>query len=136
MIPRAQPDGGQRRAAHADKGAESGNHHDDRQGHAHAGQRHIPYAWNVADIDAVYNIIEHIDDLSRHAGQAELKQGYYDYMFAVVPSKEKKPDLVTMQNNFYQTPDEYNIRFYMYDYNVMCFRLLGYQTVGAKPMGS
>ena len=69
-------------------------------------------------------------------GQAELKQGYYDYMFAVVPSKEKKPDLVTMQNNFYQTPDEYNIRFYMYDYNVMCFRLLGYQTVGAKPMGS
>ena len=74
MIPRAQPDGGQRRAAHADKGAESGNHHDDRQGHAHAGQRHIPYAWNVADIDAVYNIIEHIDDLSSHAGQAELKQ--------------------------------------------------------------
>ena len=37
-----------------------------------------------------------------------------------------------MQNNFYQTPDEYNIRFYMHDYNVMCFRLLGYQTVGAK----
>ena len=71
-----------------------------------------------------------------YVGQAELKQGYYDYMFAVVPSKEKKPDLVTMQNNFYQTPDEYNIRFYMYDYNVMCFRLLGYQTVGAKPMGS
>lgn len=71
-----------------------------------------------------------------YVGQAELKQGYYDYMFAVVPSKEKKPDLVTMQNNFYQTPDEYNIRFYMYDYNVMCFRLLGYHTVGAKPMGS
>lgn len=71
-----------------------------------------------------------------YVGQAELKQGYYDYMFAVVPSKEKKPDLVTMQNNFYQTPDEYNIRFYMYDYNVMCFRLLVYQTVGAKPMGS
>ena len=69
-----------------------------------------------------------------YVGQAELKQGYYDYMFAVVPSKEKKPDLVTMQNNFYQTPDEYNIRFYMYDYNVMCFSLLGYQTVGAKPM--
>ena len=59
-----------------------------------------------------------------------------DYIVAVVPSKEKKTDLVTMQNNFYQTPDEYNIRFYMYDYNVMCFRLLGYQTVGAKPMGS
>ena len=56
-----------------------------------------------------------------YVGQAELKQGYYDYMFAVVPSKEKKPDLVTMQNNFYQTPDEYNIRFYMYVYNVMCF---------------
>ncbi|MFR3331818.1 MAG: hypothetical protein ACLTSL_17040 [Odoribacter splanchnicus] len=28
--------------------------------------------------------------------------------------------------------DEYNIRFYMYDYNILCFRLLGCHTVDGK----
>lgn len=67
-----------------------------------------------------------------YVGQGEFKQGYYDYMYAVVPRAACKPDLVTMQNNFYQTPNEYNIRFYFYDYNLMCFRFVGYQHV--KPV--
>ena len=67
-----------------------------------------------------------------YVGEAELKQGYYDYMYAVVPCSTGKVDLVTMQNNFYQTLNEYNIRFYFYDYNLMCFRFVGYQSIGAK----
>lgn len=66
-----------------------------------------------------------------YVGQAELKQGYYDYMYAVVPAANLGPDLVTLQNNFYQTPNEYNIRFYVYDYNQMCFRLYGYKKITA-----
>ena len=57
-----------------------------------------------------------------YVGEAELKQGYYDYMYAVVPEANKKIDLVTLQNNFYQTPNQYQIRFYFYDSNLMCFR--------------
>lgn len=64
-----------------------------------------------------------------YTGQVELKQGHYDYMFAVVPKDKKQPDLVTLQNNFYQTPNEYNIRFYFYDSNLGYFRFVGYQTV-------
>lgn len=66
-----------------------------------------------------------------YVGEGVFKQGYYDYMYAVVP-RNGKPDLVTFQNNFYQTPNEYFIRFYMYDYNLMCFRFIGYQSVKAR----
>lgn len=64
-----------------------------------------------------------------YIGQVEMKQGYYDYMYAVVPGNSNTPDLVTFQNNFYQTPNEYNIRFYLYDYNLGYFRFVGYQVV-------
>lgn len=67
-----------------------------------------------------------------YVGEAELKQGVYDYMYAVVPKKTGKVDLVTLQNNFYQTMNQYNIRFYYYDYNLMCYRFVGYQTAGAR----
>lgn len=67
-----------------------------------------------------------------YTGEGMFKQGYYDYMYAVVPQSDPKPELVPLQNNFYQTPDEYEIRFYLYDYNLMCFRMLGYQQVKAR----
>lgn len=64
-----------------------------------------------------------------YVGQAELKQGIYDYMYAVVPKGKQEVNLVTMQNNFYQTPNEYNIRFYVYDTNLGYFRFVGYQAL-------
>ncbi len=67
-----------------------------------------------------------------YVGEAELKQGYYDYMYAVVPEANKKIDLVTLQNNFYQTPNQYQIRFYFYDAKLRCFRFVGYQEVKAQ----
>lgn len=67
-----------------------------------------------------------------YVGEGEFKQGYYDYMFAVVPRNTGKTDLTTMQNSFYQTRNEYNIRFYWYDNNLMCFRLVGYSSVTAN----
>lgn len=66
-----------------------------------------------------------------YIGEAELKQGYYDYMYAVVPRGAEKPDLVSLQGNFYQTHNEYNIRCYMYDYNLGAYRFVGYKTVGS-----
>ena len=73
------------------------------------------------------------DDKNKaYVGEAELKQGYYDYMYAVVPRSGKKVNLVEMQNNFYQTPNEYNIRFYFYDNNLMCFRIVGYYNLTAQ----
>ena len=67
-----------------------------------------------------------------YVGKVELKQGRYDYMYAVVPRGSTEVDLVRMQNNFYQTLNEYSIRFYMYDYKLMCFRFVGYTTTVAR----
>lgn len=64
-----------------------------------------------------------------YTGQYKLKQGYYDYMFAVVPQGATKPNLVTLQNNFYRNQNDYEVRFYFYDYNLAYFRFMGYQTV-------
>lgn len=72
------------------------------------------------------------DDKNKaYVGQAEVKQGYYDYMYAVVPAESGKVDLGTLQNDFYQTPNQYQIRFYLYDYNLMCFRFVGYREIKA-----
>lgn len=65
-----------------------------------------------------------------YVGEVEVKQGYYDYMYAVVPQGKMKPDLVPLQGNFYQTHNEYNIRCYLYDYNLGAYRFVGYQTTG------
>lgn len=65
-----------------------------------------------------------------YVGQVLLKQGYYDYMYAEVPTGTQKPNLVTMQNNFYQTLNSYNIRFYLYDYSLGYYQLVGYHTLG------
>lgn len=67
-----------------------------------------------------------------YVGQVELKQGYYDYMFAVVPKSNPKVDLVTMQGNFYQNRNDYNIRFYLYDYNLNYYRFIGYQELSSN----
>lgn len=67
-----------------------------------------------------------------YVGEGIFKQGYYDYMYAVVPAGSGQPDLVTLQNNFYQTPNQYSIRFYFYDMNLMYFRLVGYEMIQAQ----
>lgn len=73
--------------------------------------------------------MEYDDKNKAYTGQAELKQGYYDYMYAVVLRGQTVPDLVKLQGNFYQNRNEYNIRCYMYDYNLGGYRFVGYTTV-------
>lgn len=66
-----------------------------------------------------------------YVGEAFLKQGHYDYMFALLPKDRQKPEFVSLQNSFYQTRNEYNIRFYFYDMKLRCYRLVGYKKINA-----
>lgn len=61
-----------------------------------------------------------------YVGEAELKQGNYDYMYAVVPAGTTVPDLTRLQGNFYQTRDDYYIRCYLYNYNLNYYEFVGY----------
>ena len=47
--------------------------HNHRQAQAYAGQRHGAHPRDVADVDPVYDVIEHIDELGRHGGHCQLK---------------------------------------------------------------
>lgn len=62
-----------------------------------------------------------------YVGEVELKQGKFDYQFAVLDRMTGEVDLHTLQNNFYQTVNEYNIRVYFYDSIGGYYRLVGYQ---------
>lgn len=70
-----------------------------------------------------------------YVGQAEVKQGNYDYMFAVVPRIGRQPDLVTLQGNFYQNKNNYYIRCYLYNYNQNYYELVAYLPVFYKGLG-
>ena len=81
MIPLAHKNGGPRRAAEAHEGGEGGDDHDKRHADAHAGQRHRAHIRNVADINAVHDVVQHVDDLRRYGGQGQLEQQPADRLF-------------------------------------------------------
>lgn len=70
-----------------------------------------------------------------YVGQAEVKQGNYDYMFAVVSRSGGLPDLIPLQGNFYRTPNDYYIRCYFYDLNQNYYRLVAYSPVYYSGIG-
>ena len=51
-----------------------GNDEDQRQADAHAGQRQIAVAGDMADVDAVYNVVQHIYQLGDDCGDCQLPQ--------------------------------------------------------------
>jgi hypothetical protein len=63
-----------------------------------------------------------------YVGDFMLKQGDYDYMFAV-HDRDKQIDLTTLQGNFYQNRNTYNIRCYLYDSRMGYYRFVGYSSV-------
>lgn len=70
-----------------------------------------------------------------YVGEAEVKQGNYDYMFAVVPYGTGQPDLITLQGNFYQTQNNYYIRCYLYNFNQNYYELVAYSPVFYNGIG-
>lgn len=76
FIALSQRDGRAGRTARADEHGEGVQEHKDRRKQAHARQRRRADALDVADVNAVYDVIEQIDHLRHHGGYHQLqKQG-------------------------------------------------------------
>jgi len=60
-----------------------------------------------------------------------LKQGYYDYMYAVVPRESKKINLEELEGNWYETENEYSILVYYRPFGQRYDRLVAYYTQGS-----
>lgn len=70
-----------------------------------------------------------------YVGEVPVKQGNYDYRFAVVPRGTGIPDLTRLQGNFYRNPNDYSVRCYFYNYTRHYYELVGYQPVPFAGVG-
>ena len=78
VIALAHGDGRARRAARGHQRRKGRNDHDQRQAHAHARQRQAAVARHVADVNAVYNVIQHVHQLRHDCGHRQLNQQLAD----------------------------------------------------------
>ena len=82
QIALAHADGRARRAARGDERSEGRHDQDDRRADAKTGQGQAADLRHVADVDAVYNIIEHIDELRDHRRDRQPEQESADRLRA------------------------------------------------------
>ena len=87
----AQLDGSQRRAAHSGECGKGRDQQDDGERNAHARQRKCACAGDVADIDTVHDVVQHVDELRGNGRQGktehQLANGVCAQCFVLVLQK-------------------------------------------------
>ena len=58
-----------------------------------------------------------------------LKQGYYDYIYAVREKGQTEAEVTSVAGNFWQTVNEYTIYLYLFDTTQNYDQLIGVKTV-------
>ena len=86
FIALSQRDGRAGRTARADEHGEGVQEHKDRRKQTHARQRRRTDALDVADVNAVYDVIEQIDHLRHHGGYHQLQKQGLDWPAAHILS--------------------------------------------------
>lgn len=61
-----------------------------------------------------------------------IKQGYFDYMYAFLPTGSSTPDLNLMEGSHFQTENDYVVLVYIRDYQLRCDRLLGLRFLNSR----
>lgn len=64
---------------------------------------------------------------SRYEGEVLLKQGFYNYIYAVVPKKTGKPDFTKLEGNWFATENDYQFIVYYRPFGARYDRVIGYQ---------
>ena len=55
------------------KGCKGGHQRNDGKGHPHPGQCQVPHLGDVADVDAVHDVVQHVDELGGHRWYGQLQ---------------------------------------------------------------
>ncbi len=64
---------------------------------------------------------------SEYFGEVQLKQGFYNYSYVVVPHKTGKPDFSMLEGDWYESENEYHIMIYYRPFGARYDRVIGYQ---------
>lgn len=67
-----------------------------------------------------------------YAGEIQLKQGFYNYSYVVVPRKTHIPDFSLLEGDWYETENEYHIVIYYRPFGARFDRVIGYQKVNSS----
>ena len=67
-----------------------------------------------------------------YTGEIRLKQGFYNYSYAVVPKKTQIPDFSMLEGDWYETENEYHIVIYYRSFGARFDRVIGYQKVNSS----
>ncbi len=67
-----------------------------------------------------------------YAGEIQIKQGFYNYSYAVVPKKTQIPDFSMLEGDWYETENEYHIVIYYRPFGARFDRVIGYQKVNSS----
>ena len=73
------------------------------------------------------------EKLQLYAGDILLKQGYYNYNFAVVPKGTEEVDLAELEGDWHETENEYSILIYYRPFGTRYDQLVGAITVQSNP---
>lgn len=72
------------------------------------------------------------EKLSLYAADVLLKQGYYNYTYAVVPRGTTEADINELQGNWYETENDYTILIYHRPFGGRYDQLVGARTFGSN----
>ncbi len=61
-----------------------------------------------------------------------VKQGYFDYAYAFLPTGATAPDLALLEGSHFQTENDYLVLVYVRDYQLRCDRLLGLRFLNSR----
>ena len=67
--------------------------------------------------------------VQKYKGDVELKQGYYNYLYATVPKGESALDLTELEGSYFETTNEYIILVYHRGPGDRHDRLFGYRSI-------
>ena len=71
-------------------------------------------------------------DLGVYQKSIYLKQGYYNYVYALLEKGKDKPDINYIEGSHWQTENDYNIYVYYHDFGKNYDRLIGYKSLNSK----
>lgn len=77
------------------------------------------------------SLMKYNASLQEYEGQLLLKQGYYEYWYAVVKPGSTKGNITPIAGNFWETDNAYTIYVYYHNYMPEYDRLVGVQTIMA-----
>lgn len=84
--------------------------------------------WNYSD----ENKMQYNKKKQEYEGKLFLKQGYYEYWYAVVPNGQTQGSIVRVEGNHWETNNTYTIYVYYHNRMPEYDRLVGIQTITAQ----